>query len=39
MTTKKLTEPADVIAAARYLLSKEAQQVTGQTITLSLATP
>lgn len=38
MTTKKLTEPADVIAAARYLLSKEAQQVTGQTITLSLAT-
>jgi 3-oxoacyl-[acyl-carrier protein] reductase len=38
MTTKKLTAPSDVIAAARFLLSEEAQQVTGQTITLSLAT-
>jgi 3-oxoacyl-[acyl-carrier protein] reductase len=38
MTTKKLTTPEDVIAATRFLLSKEAQQVTGQTITLSLAT-
>jgi 3-oxoacyl-[acyl-carrier protein] reductase len=38
MTTKRLTDRADVIAAVRFLLSREAGQVTGQTITLSLAT-
>ncbi|MGD9967844.1 MAG: SDR family NAD(P)-dependent oxidoreductase [Hyphomonadaceae bacterium] len=39
MTTRRLTEREDVIATARFLLSREARQVTGQTITLSLATP
>jgi len=38
MTTKRMTELGDVIGAARYLLSPEAANVTGQTITLGLAT-
>lgn len=38
MTSKALTESSDVIAATRFLLSKDAQKVTGQTITLTLAT-